>query len=431
MTAKDRMKFMMPFNGSRGDVAPGVALGVELAHRGHEVVFGAPPNLLDFARAETAKSGRVQVVSFGPDTRLLLESELIRVRIKSANPRTRMTALAELANHGWDQMTAELAQMSEGGDAIVTGSLGQEMAFNMAEATGNAFVALHYCPLRRSGVVPVVPGVTLPGPVNLSMWALAEALRWKSMKTRENAQRRTLGLPATRDPLPRRSERYGGIEIQAYESALFPGLAEQWGPLRPFVGFLGVSPGRQEIDPTLERWLHSGSAPVYFGFGSMPVPDPAAVLRMIEAVVGQLGVRALICAGWSDLVGVESVVARDNPNIMIVESVDHAAVFPRCLAAVHHGGAGTTAASARAGLPTLVCWFSADQPYWGAALRRLGAGASTKFSTLSEHVLIQGITDITTDAARAAARSLADTVAPTHAAVAAAADIAEAAARDH
>ncbi|MGV8875097.1 MAG: glycosyltransferase [Rhodococcus sp. (in: high G+C Gram-positive bacteria)] len=424
------MKFVMPFHGSRGDVTPGLALGVELAHRGHDVVFGAPPNLLDFARAKTAGSERVHVVSFGPDTQRLLESDLIRVRIKSRNPRTRMTALAELANHGWDQMTAELAQMAEGSDAIVTGSLGQEMAFNMAESAGIAFVALHYCPLRKNDVVPVSPGVTLPRRVNRSMWALAETLRWKSMKTRENTQRSALGLPPTRDSLPVRCARYGGVEVQAYESALFPGLAEQWGPRRPFVGFLGLSSGRHDTDPTLDRWLQAGSAPVYFGFGSMPVPDPAALLRMIDTVVERLGVRALVCAGWSDLISAESIAARSNPNIMIVESVDHSTVFPRCLAAVHHGGAGTTAASARAGLPTLVCWFSADQPFWGAALRRIGAGASTKFSELTEPVLLQGITAITTAGARRAARQLADTVAPPEAAVAAAADIAKAAAHD-
>ncbi|OZD03762.1 hypothetical protein CH275_16305 [Rhodococcus sp. 06-235-1A] len=424
------MKFVMPFNGSRGDVTPGVALGMEFAHRGHDVLFGAPPNLLDFARAKMAGAQGVQVVSFGPDTHRLLESELIRVRIKSRNPRTRMAALAELANHGWDQMTAELEQMAEGSDAIVTGSLGQEMAFNIAESAGNAFVALHYCPLRQNGAVPVSPGLVLPGPVNRSMWAVAEALRWRSMKTRENTQRASLGLASTRDSLPVRSERYGGVEIQAYESALFPGLVEQWGPLRPFVGFLGLNSGQHDIDPALNRWLQAGSAPVYFGFGSMPVPDPAALLRMIEHVCRRLGVRALVCAGWSDLDGAESVADRSNPDIMIVDSVDHASVFPRCMAAVHHGGAGTTAASARAGLPTLVCWFSADQPFWGAALRRIGAGASIKFSTLSESQLLQGITDITTDGARRAARRLADTVAPTEVAVAAAADIAEAAARD-
>ncbi|CCQ17131.1 putative glycosyl transferase (fragment), partial [Rhodococcus sp. AW25M09] len=285
-----------------------------------------------------------------------------------------------------------------------------------------------YCPLRKNDVVPVSPGITLPGMLNRSMWALAESPRWKSMKTRENMQRTALGLPPTRDALPVRSARYGGVEIQAYESALFPGLAEQWGPQRPFVGFLGPSQGHRDADPDLDRWLQAGSAPVYFGFGSMPVPDPAALLRMIDTVIGRLGIRALVCAGWSDLTGAESVAARSNPNIMIVESVDHTSVFPRCLAAVHHGGAGTTAASARAGLPTLVCWFSADQPFWGAALHRIGAGASTKFATLSEPVLRQGIIDITTEDARRMARRLAETVSPPETAVAAAADIAEAAA---
>ncbi|OZE12537.1 hypothetical protein CH249_08245 [Rhodococcus sp. 05-2255-3B1] len=422
------MKFVMPFNGSRGDVTPGLALGVELADRGHDVVFGAPPNLMDFAQAKTAESERVSVVSFGPDTQQLLESELVRVRIKSRNPRTKIAALAELANHGWDRMTAELESMAQGCHAVVTGSLGQEIAFNVAESAGNAFVALHYCPLRRNDVVPVTPGAALPGYVNRSMWALAESMRWKSMKARENAQRVSLGLAPTRHSLPVRSERYGGVEIQAYESALFPGLAEQWGPQRPFVGFLGLSSGRADVDPALEEWLQAGSAPVYFGFGSMPVPDPTALVRMIENVTGRLGVRALVCAGWSDLTGADLAAAQSNSNIMIVESVDHASILPRCLAAVHHGGAGTTAATARAGLPTLVCWFSADQPFWGAALRRIGAGTSTKFSALTESVLQQGITDITTDRARQAARRLAATVAPTATAVSAAADITEAAA---
>lgn len=169
---------------------------------------------------------------------------------------------------------------------------------------------------------------------------------------------------------------------------------------------------------------------MYYGFGSMPVPDPAALLRMIENVTRRLGVRALVCAGWSDLIGPDPTAVQSNSNIMIVESVDHASILPRCVAAVHHGGAGTTAATARAGLPTLVCWFSADQPFWGAALRRIGAGTSTKFATLTESVLQQGITDITTERARQAARRLAGSVAPTATAVGAAADIAEAAARN-
>ncbi|KMJ47715.1 glycosyltransferase [Rhodococcoides fascians] len=424
------MKFVMPFNGSRGDVTPGIALGLELAERGHDVLFGAPPNLTDVVSAATASSERIEVQPFGPDTQQLLESDLVRVRIKSRNPRTRFAALSELAHHGWDDMTSELNRMAAGCDGIVTGSLGQEMALNVAEAHGTAFVSLHYCPLRRNDAVSITPGVNLPAVVNRSMWAALEALRWKSMKKRDNAQRASLGLPPTTESTPVRSAHYGGIEIQAYESALFPGLARQWGPLRPFVGFIGLVDGVTETDPALRRWLDAGTAPVYFGFGSMPVPEPAELMRMIDNVTDRLGVRALVCAGWSDLLESDSAVHRSNPNVFVVKSVDHATVFPRCLAAVHHGGAGTTAASARAGLPTLVCWFSADQPFWGSALRRVGAGSSTKFSTLTESVLQQGISDLMTEDARLAARALADTMTPARTATAAAADITEAAARD-
>jgi UDP:flavonoid glycosyltransferase YjiC (YdhE family) len=43
---------------------------------------------------------------------------------------------------------------------------------------------------------------------------------------------------------------------------------------------------------------------------------------------------------------------------------------------VHHGGAGTTAAALRAGVPQVICSVQADQPYWGQALRRLGLAAT-------------------------------------------------------
>ncbi|MCA9794632.1 MAG: glycosyltransferase, partial [Candidatus Eremiobacteraeota bacterium] len=52
----------------------------------------------------------------------------------------------------------------------------------------------------------------------------------------------------------------------------------------------------------------------------------------------------------------------------------HQALFPLCSAVVHHGGAGTTAQGLRAGLPTLVCPFFADQPFWAQRVLQLGCG---------------------------------------------------------
>lgn len=421
------MKFVLPFTGSRGDVQPGLALGIELAGRGNDVVFGAPPNLMPFATAATVSTPSISIVPFGPDTKALLESDLVRNRIKSRNPRVRMAALAELANFGWDDMTTQLSSMSTDADAAITGTLGQEMTFNCAEASGIPFFALHYCPIRSNGSMSVLPGKSLPAVANRGTWRLLEAMRWRSMRDRENSQRGALGLPAATQPLPIRISSYGGTEIQAYESTLFPGLSNEWGSARPFVGFLELP----SMTPTLgtdlsagsplREWIDSGRPPLYFGFGSMPVKDPASLVAVIEDVCRADGHRAVVSSGWS------TIEERIDPSsaVATVGPVDHADIFPLCRAAIHHGGAGTTAASIRAGLPTMTCWFSADQPFWGAALTRTGAGHSVKFSRLNTDTLTAGVNVLLRHETSSRARELAASMTSPAAALRAAADLVE------
>lgn len=423
------MKFVLPFTGSRGDVQPGLALAIELDRRGHRVTFGAPPNLVTFATAATTSSPGVTVVPFGPDTKALLESDLVRRRIKAKNPRTRIAALAELANFGWDDMTSQLATMASGADAAVTGTLGQEMTFNVAESLAIPFLALHYCPIRSNGSMSVVPGKKLPPIVNRATWRVLETMRWRSMRDRENKQRRSLGLPDAVSALPNRIARYGGSELQAYDGALFPGVEQEWGPLRPFVGFIELPSTAGHLGAELGQgsalrdWIDEDSPPLYFGFGSMPVKDPESLVRIIEEVCAAGGHRAVISSGWSSM----SERIESGAAVALVSAVDHAALFPLCRAAIHHGGAGTTAASIRAGLPTMICWFSADQPFWGAALGRVGAGTSVKFSSLDNRTLQHGLEILLAPDTAARARELASSMTPPTEAVRRSADLVESA----
>ena len=68
--------------------------------------------------------------------------------------------------------------------------------------------------------------------------------------------------------------------------------------------------------------------------------------------------------------------------------MNYAAIFPACRAVVHHGGSGTTAASLRAGVPTLILWMMADQSYWGATVKRLKVGTARRFSTTTQKSLV-------------------------------------------
>ncbi|SKT57699.1 putative glycosyltransferase GtfA [Mycobacteroides abscessus subsp. abscessus] len=95
-------------------------------------------------------------------------------------------------------------------------------------------------------------------------------------------------------------------------------------------------------------------------------------------------------------------------------------------AIVHHGGSGTTAASLRAGVPTLILWTVGDQPFWGNQLRRMGVGASRRFSTTTRDSLVSDLRTILTPECAARARAIAPHMSKPHDSVSKAADLLEA-----
>jgi UDP:flavonoid glycosyltransferase YjiC (YdhE family) len=101
----------------------------------------------------------------------------------------------------------------------------------------------------------------------------------------------------------------------------------------------------------------------------MPDSKPEATTRTIIDAVQQAGKRAVILTGWAGL-GADDV----PENIHILNYAPHTWLFPRMAAVVHHGGAGTTAAGFRAGVPTVIVPHNADQPYWGRRAKELGVG---------------------------------------------------------
>jgi UDP:flavonoid glycosyltransferase YjiC (YdhE family) len=136
-----------------------------------------------------------------------------------------------------------------------------------------------------------------------------------------------------------------------------------------------------------------------------------------------LGARALISSGVWD---VDHAPAADH--VKLVRSVNHAAVFPLCRAVVHHGGAGTTAAGVRAGVPTLVLWVGADQPFWGTRIERLKVGRSLRFSRTHRDSLREALRTVLMPECAARAREVATRMTEPAVSVATAADLLEKAA---
>jgi UDP:flavonoid glycosyltransferase YjiC (YdhE family) len=116
-------------------------------------------------------------------------------------------------------------------------------------------------------------------------------------------------------------------------------------------------------------------------------------------------------------------------HVKIVGAVNNATIFPACKAVVHHGGAGTTAAALRAGVPELILWNGLDQPFWSTAIDYLGVGGGQKFSATTPDTLAAGVHVLLTPEYVARAREVATRMTKPAESLSQAADLLEEAAR--
>jgi vancomycin aglycone glucosyltransferase len=358
------MKFVVAGYGSRGDVEPCAAAALELLRRGHDVRMAVPPNMLGFI-----ESAGLAGVAYGPDSREEMNpaSDLVgNLLPKMKNPLSVVPEVVEHVTQVKAEKGATLTALANGADLVLAGFNEQGLAANVAEYYGIPVVALHLFPER----------------IWSSGWLFS-----LMTKVAEDAQRRELGLPEGTGPSPL------SLEIQAYDELCLPGLAAEWadqgGRRRPFVGALTLELPT-DTDEEVLSWIAAGTPPIYFGFGSTPIACPGDTVAMICAACAQLGERVLICSGPNDVTG------NQHPDhVKVVDAVNHSAIFPACRAVVHHGGAGTTAAALRAGIPTLILfavWL--DQPLWAGAVKQLEVGFGRRFSETTMDTLVADLRSV-------------------------------------
>jgi len=415
------MKYVLAAHGTRGDVEPCAAVGVELQRRGHDVRLAVPPNLVGFV-----ESAGLSAVAYGPDTReqVVAVADYTHKAFTVQNPLNLLRDGRELFVEGWAEMSRTLTELADGADLVMTGQTYHGLVANVAEYHGIPVAALHHFPVRVNGQIGLP---FLPAPAPAVRTTLRAAWRLYSFITKENErdQRRELGLPATAVPAAQRMAASGALEIQAYDQVLFPGLAAEWTDRRPFVGVLTLERG-EHLDDSTASWMAAGTPPIYFGFGSTPVGSPADTVAMISQACAELGERALIY-GTEDAGG--AVVGAHADHVRLVGQLNYTTALPLCRAAAHHGGAGTTAASLRAGLPTLILWDVADQFIWATQVKKLKVGSAKRLSTLNRRSLVSQLRTVLAPECSSRARAIAPRLTPPAVGAATAADLLEQTAR--
>ncbi len=418
------MKFVLATHGTRGDIEPCASVGIELLRRGHDVRMAVPPNMIGFVEA-----AGLSAVAYGPDTdqQIVAVADFMHNALKIQNPVNVVRALKELYVEGWAEMSRTLVALAYGADLLMTGQTYHGVVANVAEYFDVPVAGLHHFPVQPNGQIGL-PFFPAPAPVVRATLTAAWKLYAQITKAEERTQRRELGLPKATVSARERMIQGGSLEIQAYDVACFPGLAEEWNGLgrsgrsRPFVGALTLELGA-DTDDDVASWIASGKPPIYFGFGSTPVQSPAETVSMIAAACAELGERALIySADGSDS-------ARHGTSVKLVGQVNYTTILPTCRAAVHHGGAGTIAAGLRAGLPTLVLWDVADQPIWGAQMKSLKVGSARRLTRVTRKSLVRDLRSILSKEYATRAREIAPRMTRPADAAASAADLLEQTAR--
>lgn len=119
----------------------------------------------------------------------------------------------------------------------------------------------------------------------------------------------------------------------------------------------------------LAAFLEAGPPPVYIGFGSMVSSRPQETAELALQALARAGQRGVLASGWG---GLHREALPEE--VFLLDAAPHSWLFPRMAAVVHHGGAGTTAAGLRAGVPSILTPFFGDQPFWGRQVHKLGVG---------------------------------------------------------
>lgn len=387
--------------GSRGDVWPYMALGVRLQQMGHSVKIATHREFEADIRA--IGLGFLEIVG---SPRAMLDSEAGKRWVSTgSNFLAHLRLSGEATRPLMDDGTRDVMKACLGAEAVIYSPMGFA-ASHFAERLGIPCFAGDGVPQYRSWTFPsplVNAGRSLTPPLNWLSHVLIDQYSWQQMRQGINQWRKeSLDLPPLGLLGPAFRQDHVVPGLLCYSPLVFP-VPRDWPAWRHVTGSWFLDPPADYQPPQdVVDFLAAGPPPVWVGFGSMVARDAERLTDLIVKALRTAGKRGILQSGWSGL-----GERLDGNDMLVVRTAEHHWLFPQVAAVVHHGGGGTTAAGIRAGVPSVLTPFFADQPFWGQRIYKLGVGpAPIPHQKLTTENLAAAITRATEDQsirARAAA----------------------------
>jgi sterol 3beta-glucosyltransferase len=379
--------------GTRGDVQPYLALEKGLKAAGHFVRLITHENFETLVTSHGLNfwsvKGNVQEVLESPEMLKLLE----RGNFLAINAHTGKMVQDIAIDWSRDGLAA-----CQGMDLLIAGVGGLYLAISLAEKLQIPFLQAYIFPFTPT---TAFPAILLPqsisrfgGTVNRLSHHLFRQIMWQGFRKADClARQQVLNLPPApffgsyNSPILRECP-----TLYGFSSSVIPQPSD-WHNTQ-VTGYWFLDEAADWTPPTaLLEFLEGGAPPVYIGFGSMGSRKPVETADLILESLARTGQRAILQSGWGGL-----MKTKLPETVFMVDSISHSWLFPRVAAVVHHGGAGTTAAGMRAGVPSIVIPFFGDQLFWGQQVAKLGVGtAPIPRKQLTVELLTQAIHQAITD----------------------------------
>ncbi|KAK5169131.1 Sterol 3-beta-glucosyltransferase [Saxophila tyrrhenica] len=367
--------------GSRGDVQPYIALCKGLIAQGHQAKIATHAQFEGWVR----KHG----VDFSPVNGD--PAELMRICVEHGMFTPSFVFETSTYARGWLNELLQTSWTACQNTDLLIESPSAMGGIHIAEALGVPYFRAFGMPWTKTRAYPhafAVPTSKMGGQFNYMTYVIFENLFWGMTSKQINRWRRkTLSLPPT--DLGKMQLNKVPFLYNFSPSVVVPPLdfsdwiritgywwldeADNWTPDKELVEFLGKA-------------RSDGAKIVYIGFGSIPVNDTKQLTQQIVDAVLKADVRCVFSKGWSDHFDAQPssastaapAAAALPDSIFQIRSAPHDWLFRQVDAAVHHGGAGTTGASLRAGLPTVIKPFFGDQFFFATRVEDLGVGVNLK-----------------------------------------------------
>ncbi|KAH7915122.1 glycosyltransferase family 1 protein [Hygrophoropsis aurantiaca] len=397
---KESLHFTFLTIGSRGDVQPYIALGKGLMEDGHRVRIATHGEYQEWIEAHGIEFGYV-----GGDP-----AELMRICIENGTFTVSFLKEGVQKFRGWlDDLLKTSFDACKGTDVLIE-SPSAMGGYHIAEALQIPYFRAFTMTWTRTRAYPhafAVPDHKMGGGYNYMSYVVFDQVFWRATSGQINRWRRnTLHLEST--SLDKMEPHKIPFLYNFSPSVVPPPL--DWPEWIRVTGYWFLDDAEvgakkwtppPDLIPFIDNAHQAGKKVVYIGFGSIVVSDPKAMTRCVIEAVLQSGVYAILSKGWSDRLHTKTSDASDAEEplpkqIYSITSIPHDWLFQRIDAACHHGGAGTTGATLRAGIPLIIKPFFGDQFFWADRVEALGIGTGVRKLTVDSlaEALVSATTDI-------------------------------------